>query len=179
LIFGFRESSGLTTKTSAIGLISCKLSAHPTDAKLMHRPRERLVRLAKKLGVELRPPIDVAPTPNNSRQPALKTVPAYLGRVTRDVGRKIKGKAELESFAHILWCCRAGSAVSASISADASLIRRRVRFAQCSTWPRSHESQSNPHMMFARFGFRLPIIFGTKKRSTHIDGPAKSEARHC
>ena len=33
---------------------------------------------------------------------ALKTVPAYLGRVTRDVGRKIKGKAELESFAHPL-----------------------------------------------------------------------------
>ena len=31
-----------------------KAVAFPTDAKLMHRARERLVRLAKKLGVELR-----------------------------------------------------------------------------------------------------------------------------
>ena len=31
-----------------------KAVTHPTDAKLMHRARERLVRLAKKLGVELR-----------------------------------------------------------------------------------------------------------------------------
>lgn len=31
-----------------------KAVAHPTDAKLMHRARERLVKLAKKTGVSLR-----------------------------------------------------------------------------------------------------------------------------
>ena len=31
-----------------------KVVAFPTDAKLMHRARERLVRLAEKLGIELR-----------------------------------------------------------------------------------------------------------------------------
>jgi IS5 family transposase len=31
-----------------------KAVAFPTDAKLMHRARERLVRLAEKLGIELR-----------------------------------------------------------------------------------------------------------------------------
>jgi IS5 family transposase len=31
-----------------------KAVAHPTDARLMHRSRERLVRLAGKLGIELR-----------------------------------------------------------------------------------------------------------------------------
>ena len=32
-----------------------KAVAFPTDAKLMHRARERLVKLAKKTGVDLRP----------------------------------------------------------------------------------------------------------------------------
>jgi transposase, IS5 family len=93
-----------------------KAIAFPTEPKLMHRARERLVRLAKKTGVELRQSYErVGKHALIARQRyahakqfkranrALKTIRTYLGGVTRDIVRKIGGDAELESvFAHPL-----------------------------------------------------------------------------
>ena len=93
-----------------------KAVAFPTDAKLMHRARERLVRLAKKTGVELRQSYErvgkhaliahqrYAHAKQFKRaNRALKTIRTYLDRVTRDIVRKIESDAELESvFAHPL-----------------------------------------------------------------------------
>jgi transposase, IS5 family len=87
-----------------------KAIAFPTDAKLMHRARERLVRLAKQYGVALRQSYErvgkyaliahqrYAHAKQFKRaNRALRTLRTYLGRTARDVVRKIKGKAELES----------------------------------------------------------------------------------
>jgi IS5 family transposase len=93
-----------------------KAVAFPTDAKLMHRARERLVRLAKKHGVGLRQSYErvgkyalirhqrYAHAKQFKRaNRALRSLRTYLGRTARDIVRKIKGKAELESvFAHPL-----------------------------------------------------------------------------
>ena len=97
-----------------------KAVAFPTDAKLMHRARERLVKLARKTGVELRQSyvrVGKHALIRHQRYAhakqfkranrALKTMRTYLGRVTRDISRKIGGEAELESvFAHPLMLAR-------------------------------------------------------------------------
>ena len=97
-----------------------KAVAFPTDAKLMHRARERLVKLAKRTGVELRQSYErvgkhaliahqrYAHAKQFKRaNRALRTIRTYLGRVTRDIVRKINGEAELESvFAHPLMVAR-------------------------------------------------------------------------
>jgi IS5 family transposase len=97
-----------------------KAVAFPTDAKLMHRARERLAKLARKTGVELRQSyLRVGKHALIAHQRyahakqfkranrALKTIRTYFGRVTRDIVRKIKGDAELESlFAHPLRLAR-------------------------------------------------------------------------
>lgn len=88
----------------------------PTDAKLMNRAREKLVQLAKKLGVELRQSYTrvgkfaliqhqrYAHAKQFKRaNRALRTLKTYLGRVIRDIARKIDGDHGLEgSFAHLL-----------------------------------------------------------------------------
>jgi transposase, IS5 family len=93
-----------------------KAATHPTDAKLTHRARARLVRLAKQHGVALRQSYErvgkyaliahhrYAHAKQFKRADrALRTLRTYLGRTARDVVRKIKGDAELESaFAHPL-----------------------------------------------------------------------------
>ncbi len=93
-----------------------KAVAFPTDAKLMHRARERLVKLAKKTGVDLRQSyarvgkhaLIAHQRYAHAKQfwranRALKTIRTYLGWITRDIARKIKDDAELESvFAHSL-----------------------------------------------------------------------------
>ena len=54
---------------------------------------------------------------------ALRTIRTYLGRVIRDIGRKIRGEKALEAlFAHELTLARRVRS-SASISADARSIR--------------------------------------------------------
>jgi transposase, IS5 family len=86
-----------------------KAVAFPTDAKLMHRARERLVRLARKTGVSLRQSYErvgkraliahqrYAHAKQFKRaNRALRTIRTYLGRVIRDVARKIRGEPELE-----------------------------------------------------------------------------------
>ena len=96
-----------------------KAVAFPTDAKLMRRARERLVRLAE-TGVDLRQSyarvgkhaLIAHQRYANAKQfkranRALKTIRTYLGRVTRDIVHKIKDDAELESvFAHPLMLAR-------------------------------------------------------------------------
>src|SRR5271157_4547790 len=97
-----------------------KAVAFPTDAKLMHRARERLVKLAQKTGVDLRQSyarvgkhaLIAHQRYAHAKQfkranRSLKTIRTYLGRITRDIVRKIKGDAALESvFAHPLMLAR-------------------------------------------------------------------------
>lgn len=86
-----------------------KAVAFPTEAKLLHRARERLVKLAKKHGVKLRQSYERLGKLRLIKQQryahahqfkrankALKTLKTYLGRVMRDIHRKIADKPELE-----------------------------------------------------------------------------------
>ena len=83
----------------------------PTDARLMQRARERLVRLAQMRGVMLRQSYTRVGKHALIRHQryahahqfkrankALRTLRTYLGRVIRDIERKIKGRAELEGL---------------------------------------------------------------------------------
>src|SRR6202011_2000083 len=88
----------------------------PTDAKLMNRAREKLVKLAKKLGVGLRQSyarVGKFALIQHQRYAhakqfkranrALRTLKTYLGRVIRDIARKIDGDPGLETrFAWLL-----------------------------------------------------------------------------
>jgi len=90
--------------------------AHPTDAKLLNRARERLVRLAKKHGVALRQSYARVGKLALIKQQryahakqfkrankGLRRLKTYLGRVIRDIGRKIAGDEALKAvFAHPL-----------------------------------------------------------------------------
>src|SRR5215216_2896781 len=90
-----------------------KAITFPTDAKLMHRARERLVRLAQKHGVMLRQSyVRVGKVALIQHQRyahakqfkraarALRSLRTMLGRVIRDIIRKIVGRPELaEVFA--------------------------------------------------------------------------------
>jgi IS5 family transposase len=90
-----------------------KAIAFPTDARLMHRARERLVRLAKQHGVRLRQSyarVGKIALVRHQRyahakqfrraNKALRRLRTMLGRVIRDVGRKIAGRSGLaEVFA--------------------------------------------------------------------------------
>lgn len=91
-----------------------KAVAHPTDAKLLNRSRERLVRLAKKEGIDLRQSYQrkgpqavlKAGRYAHARQmkrmgKEVKRLRTYLGRTIRDIERKTEGlsiplKTELE-----------------------------------------------------------------------------------
>jgi IS5 family transposase len=81
----------------------------PTDAKLLNRARERLVRLAKRLGVTLRQSyrrVGKLALIKHQRYAhakqfkranrALRKLRTYLGRVIRDIGRRIAGNDALE-----------------------------------------------------------------------------------
>lgn len=88
----------------------------PTDAKLPNRAREKLVRLAKLTGMSLRQSYArvgkfaliqhqrYAHAKQFKRaKRMLKRLRTYLGRVIRDIGRKIEGNATLEGrFAKLL-----------------------------------------------------------------------------
>ena len=127
LVALIQESLNVATRTGAAKpadfskvivdtTVQPKAVAFPTDAKLMHRARERLVRLARKNGVALRQSYErvgkyalikhqrYAHAKQFKRaNRALRTLRTYLGRTARDIVRRIKGKPELESaFAHPL-----------------------------------------------------------------------------
>src|ERR1700704_2594335 len=92
----------------------------PTNAKLLNRAREKLVKLAKKLGVELRQSyrrVGKFALIQHQRYAhakqfkranrALRKLRTYLGRVIRDIGRKIEGDSGLEAgFAQLLMLAR-------------------------------------------------------------------------
>lgn len=97
-----------------------KAITFPTDAKLLHRARERLVRLAQKQGVRLRQSyvrIGKAALIRHQRYAhakqfkranrALKSLRTYLGRVIRDIGRKTSDSDPLrQTFAKPLSLAR-------------------------------------------------------------------------
>src|ERR1700719_852206 len=88
----------------------------PTDAKILNRAPEKLVKLAKKLGVELRQSYTrggkfelirhqryAHARQFNRANRALRKLNTYVGRVIRDITRKIEGDPWLEAkFAPLL-----------------------------------------------------------------------------
>jgi transposase, IS5 family len=123
-----QESLAVATRTEAMKpadlsrvivdtTVQPKAVMFPTDAKLIHRARERLVRLADKLGVELRQSyrrVGKLALIKHQRYAhakqfkranrALRKLKTYLGRVTRDIGRKIAGDQALrEAFVRPLY----------------------------------------------------------------------------
>ena len=108
------------TKVIVDTTVEPKAVAFPTDARLMHRARERLVRLAKKHGIALRQSyarIGKLALIQQQRyahakqfkraKRALKTLKTQLGRTIRDIARKITGDKPLEAvFAKELMLAR-------------------------------------------------------------------------
>src|SRR5438132_4314653 len=126
-----QESLSVATRTRAIKpselsrvivdtTVQPKNVTFPTDAKLLNRAREKLVRLAQRLGVELRQSYTrvgkfaliqhqrYAHAKQFKRaNKALRTLKTYLGRVIRDIARKIDGDPGLETkFALLLSLAR-------------------------------------------------------------------------
>ncbi len=122
-----QESLAVATKTGAMKpselsrvivdtTVQPKNITFPTDAKLLNRAREKLVKLAKQQGVKLRQSyarVGKFALIQHQRYAhakqfkranrALRTLKTYLGRVIRDIARKIDGDHGLEaSFAHLL-----------------------------------------------------------------------------
>ena len=116
-----QESLSIAVKTEAVKpselseviidtTVEPKNVMFPTDARLLNRAREILVRLAKKHGVTLRQSyarVGKFALIKHQRYAhakqfkranrALKTLRTYLGRVIRDIARKIEGDAWLEA----------------------------------------------------------------------------------
>src|ERR1019366_2196881 len=126
-----QESLAVATKTGAmkpgdlarvIGdtTVQPKNVTFPTDAKLLNRAREKLVRLAQRHGVDLRQSyarVGKFALIQHQRYAhakqfkranrMLKKLRTYLGRVIRDIGRKIEGNGGLEAaFAKLLLLAR-------------------------------------------------------------------------
>src|ERR1700726_4848985 len=126
-----QESLAVATRTGAMKpgdlarvivdtTVQPKNITFPTDAKLMNRAREKLVKLAKKLGVGLRQSyarVGKFALIKHQRYAhakqfkranrALRTLKTYLGRVIRDIARKIDGDPRLEAkFAWLLSLAR-------------------------------------------------------------------------
>src|SRR5262245_36646003 len=114
----------------------------PTDAKLLNRARERLVRLTKKLGVSLRQSYarvgKLALIKHqryahahqcNRANRSLRKLKTSLGRVIRDVERRTVGNEELrEAFVRPLFLARRDrepyvAARSADVGARHSLLQ--------------------------------------------------------
>src|SRR5206468_93062 len=127
LVALLQESLSVAHKTGAVEskdlervavdtTVQPKAIAHPTDARLMHRALEKLVRLARREGVPLRQSyLRVAKRAAimvgrythahqfKRARKALKFLRTRLGRVIRDIRRRIEGNADLEaSFGSLL-----------------------------------------------------------------------------
>jgi hypothetical protein len=168
------------------GIQSKPLWSWPVS-KSSSQARERLVKLARKTGVELRQSyarvgkhaLIAHQRYAHAKQfkranRALRTIRTYLGRVTRDIMRKIKAEAELESvFAHPLMLARrvreqrqqtlgvktlssrkvfgesaATACAAGGVNDDNSLARRdwQCRFRRVST-----QARSGPRRVFSSF----------------------------
>jgi len=121
LVALLQESLSVAHKTGAVErkdlervavdtTVQPKAIAHPTDARLMHQALEKLVRLARREGVPLRQSyLRVAKRAAimvgrythahqfKRARKALKFLRTRLGRVIRDIRRKIEGYADLET----------------------------------------------------------------------------------
>src|ERR1700733_1042109 len=117
-----QESLSVATRTEAMKpkdlarvvvdtTVQPKAVMFPTDAKLLNRARERLVRLAAHVGVELRQSyarVGKLALLKHQRYAhahqfkranrSLRKLKTYLGRVIRDIGRRIDGDPELEEI---------------------------------------------------------------------------------
>jgi transposase, IS5 family len=117
-----QESLAVATRTAAMepsdlarivvdSTVQPKAVMFPTDAKLLNRARERLVRLTKKVGVELRQSyrrVGKLALIKHQRYAHshqfkranrnLRKLKTYLGRVIRDIGRRIAGDDALEEI---------------------------------------------------------------------------------
>lgn len=127
LVALIQESLSVAHKTGALAprdlervavdtTVQPKAIAHPTDARLTYRAIEKLVALARREGVPLRQSyVRVAKRASimvgryihahqfKRARRALKFLRTRLGRVIRDIGRKIDGKPALEDrFARLL-----------------------------------------------------------------------------
>lgn len=115
-----QESLAVATRTEAVKpsdlarvvidtTVQPKAVMFPTDAKLLNRARERLVRLANQCGVKLRQSyrrVGKFALIKHQRyahahqfkraNKALRKLRTYLGRVIRDIGRRIAGNDALE-----------------------------------------------------------------------------------
>lgn len=108
------------TRATVDTTVAEKNVAFPTDAKLMHRARARLVKQAKKAGIDLRQSYTrvgkkaliahqryahAKQYKRANRQ--LRKLKTFLGRTIRDIKRKIKGDEALEAaFLRSLWLAR-------------------------------------------------------------------------
>jgi IS5 family transposase len=126
-----QESLAVATRTGAMKpndlarvivdtTVQPKNITFPTDPKLLNRAREKLVKLAKRLGVELRQSYTrvgkfaliqhqrYAHAKQFKRaKRSLRKLKTYLGRVIRDIARKIDGDPRLEAaFAQLLSLAR-------------------------------------------------------------------------
>jgi transposase, IS5 family len=126
-----QESLAVATRTGAMKpndlarvivdtTVQPKNITFPTDAKLMNRAREKLVKLANKLGVEMRQSyvrvgkLELIKHQRyaharqfNRAQRALRKLKTYLGRIIRDIARKIDGDPWREAkFARLLALAR-------------------------------------------------------------------------
>jgi IS5 family transposase len=126
-----QESLAVATRTQAMKpkdlarvvidtTVQPKAVAFPTDAKLLNRARERLVKLARQTGVELRQSyVRVGKLALIKHQryahahqfkranKALRKLKTYLGRVIRDLARRTSDDQELrQAFAHPLSIAR-------------------------------------------------------------------------
>jgi len=126
-----QESLAVATRTEAMKpadlarvivdtTVQPKAVMFPTDAKLVNRARERLVRLAQELGVELRQSyrrVGKLALIKHQRYAyakqfkranrSLRKLKTYLGRVIRDIARRIAGSDRLqEDFARELSLAR-------------------------------------------------------------------------
>ncbi len=124
----FQESLGVAHRTGALRTkdlkrvtvdttVQEKAIAFPTDAKLMHRARENLVRLAKHNGVPLRQSytrlgkraLIMQGRYRHARQhgrarKAMRKLRTYLGRTIRDIRRKTAAEEGLQdTFRRPLW----------------------------------------------------------------------------
>src|SRR4029450_10030180 len=140
-----QESLAVATRTEAMKLsdlarvvidttVQPKAVMFPTDAKLLNRARERLVRLAKKLGVSLRQSyrrVGKLALITHQRyahahqfkraNKSLRKLKTYLGRVIRDIERHIVGNEGLQdAFVRPLispgTCCNRSAASAAASS---------------------------------------------------------------
>src|SRR6266481_3038471 len=126
-----QESLAVATRTEALKpsdlarvvvdtTVQPKAVMFPTDAKLLNRARERLVRLAKKLGVSLRQSyrrVGKLALIKHQRyahahqfkraNKSLRKLKTYLGRIIRDIERHIVGNEVLrEAFVRPLFLAR-------------------------------------------------------------------------